>query len=104
MESRPEIKIKELEQMGQQFNVDVKVRKVSAQYFAPVRIGWRPSSYRKIIIQVVGERLEDVRACVGRIFLLYGKPDEVPSAFFGGKRTGRTLIEELLIELRGGKR
>ena len=104
MDTRPEVKADELERVCQQFNSNVSVRKVSAQYFAPMQIGWRPPSYSKIVVQVVGQHVEDIRACICRIFLLYGKPDEVPSAFFGGKRVGRTIIEELTRELRGGKR
>lgn len=104
MDSRPEVKIEELDRISREFDVDVKVRKVSASYFAPMRIGWRLPRYGKVVIQVVGERVEDVKVCVGRIFLLYGRPDEVPSAFFGEKRVGRTIIEELLRELGGGKR
>ena len=103
MDSRPEINIEELERIGRKFNVEVKASRTSASYFAPMRFGLQLPRYGKIIIQVVGQSVEDVKACVGRIFLLYGRPDDVPSAFFGEKRAGRMIIEELLREFRGGK-
>jgi len=45
-----------------------------------------------------------VKICVGRIFLLYGRPDEVPSALFGEKRSGKKIIDDLLKEFREGKK
>lgn len=104
MDSRPEIRVEELERIAREFNVRVEVKKVSAVYFAPARIGWRAPNYGKVVVQVVGERVDDVKACVGRVFLLYGRPDEVPSAFFGRKRAGRMVIEDLLREFEGRKR
>ncbi len=104
MDSRPEVKKEELDRICLEFNVDIKVKKVSASYFSLTRIGFRLPKYDKVIIQVIGEIVEDVEACVCRIFLRYGKPDEVPSHLFGGKRVGRVIIEELLRELWGGKR
>lgn len=104
MDSRPDIRIEELERIAREFNVKVEVKKAEATYFSPWRISWRLPSYGKIVVQVAGERMDAVKACVGRIFLLYGRPDEVPSALFGGKRAGRKIIDDLLREFNEGKR
>ena len=104
MVSRPEIRVDELERIAREFNVKVSAAKVSATYFSLVRIGWRVPRYDRIVVQVVGERVDDVKKCIGRIFLLYGRPDEVPCALFGEKRAGRMIIDELLREFREGKR
>lgn len=103
MEPRPEIKAWELERLAREFSVKVEAEKVSASYFSSVRIGWRLPVYAKVVVRVVGGHAEEVKACVGRIFLLYGRPDEVPYAFSGGKRDGRRIIEDLLREFREGK-
>lgn len=104
MNSRSEVKTEELEKIGREFNVDIKVMRTSSSYFASMKIGWHLPRYNKVIIQVVGECKEDVKSCVGRILLRYGRPDEIPSVLFGGKREGRMIIEELLKEVWGGKR
>ena len=99
MEPRPEIKAEDLEKIAQEFNVNVSVKKVSTAYITPMI--WRNSSYCKIVIQVIGKNSEDVKVCVGRIFLRYGKPDEIPTALFGEKKEGKRIIEDLLKEYEG---
>ena len=104
MESRPEIRVEELEKIAREFGVGVEVKKASASYFASWRIGWSFPSYGKIIVRVVGERVDTVRICVGRIFLLYGRPDEIPPALYGEKRIGKKIIDDLLREFSVKKR
>jgi DNA-directed RNA polymerase subunit M/transcription elongation factor TFIIS len=96
MKPRPEIKTEELEKIAREFNVKVEAKKTAASYFAPGRIGYRLPRYRKVEIQVSGEQPDDIKTCVSRIFLLYGRPDEVPSALSGGKKAGKKIIDELL--------
>jgi len=98
METRPEIKTEELEKIAREFNVKVEAKKVTATYSTPGRIGYRLPSYRRVDIQVSGERPDAVKTCVGRIFLLYGRPDEAPAALSGGKKAGKKIIDELLRE------
>ena len=102
MEPRPEIKAEDLEKIAQEFNVNVSVKRGSTAYITPMN--WRSSSYGKIVIQVTGKNSENVKVCVGRIFLRYGKPDEIPTALFGEKKEGKRIIEDLLKEYEGGKR
>ena len=102
MEPRPEIKTEELEKIAQEFNVNISVQRGSTLYFTPM--SWRAPSYGRIIIQVTGKNSEDVKLCVGRIFLRYGKPDVIPTALFGEKKEGRRIIEDLLKEYEGGRR
>ena len=104
MEPRPKIKTEELEKIAREFNVKVEANKVDSTYFTLGRISWRPPSYNMVIIQVSGELPDDVKTCVGRIFLTYGRPDEVPSAPFGSKKAGKKIIEELLKEFNEGRR
>jgi len=104
MKPRPEIKTEELEKIAREFKVKVEVKKVTATYSTPGRIGYRLPSYRRVDIQVSGERPDDVKTCVGRIFLLYGRPDEVPAALLGGKKAGKKIIDELLREFSESKR
>lgn len=96
MKPRPEIKIEELEKIAREFNVKVEAKKTAASYFTPGRIGYRLPSYHRVEIQVSGERPDAVKICVSRIFQLYGRPDEVPAAFLGGKKAGKKIIDELL--------
>lgn len=103
MKRRPQIITGELENIAREFNVKVDVKKAAAQYFAPGRIGWRLPKYSRVGIQVSGERSDDVKSCIGKIFLLYGRPDEVPRAMFGSKRDGKKIIDELLRESNLGK-
>jgi len=98
MKPRPEIKTEELEKISREFNVKVEAKKVTATYSAPGRIGYGLPRYRRVDIQVSGERPDNVKACVGRIFLLYGRPDEVPAALLGGKKAGKKIVDELLRE------
>ena len=65
------------------------------------RIGWSHSSYRRVDIQVSGERPYGVKTCISRIFLLYGRPDEVPAAHLGSKKAGKKIVDELLKESSG---
>lgn len=102
MEPHPEIKREDLEKIAQEFNVNVTVNRGSTAYITPG--SWRPSAYGKIVIQVIGKNSEDVKVCVGRIFLRYGKPDEIPTALFGEKKEGKRIIEDLLKEYTGRKR
>lgn len=102
MVSRPEIRTEDLERIAQEFNVNISVKSGSTAYFTPM--SWHPSSYGKIVIQVSGKNSEDVKVCVGKIFLRYGKPDEIPTALFGEKKKGKKIIEDLLKEYEGGKR
>ena len=104
MKPSPEIKTEELEKIAREFNVKVEAKKVIAAYSTPGRIGYRLPRYRRVDIQVSGERPDDVKTCVGRIFLLYGRPDEVPAALSGGKKAGKKIIEELLREFSREKR
>lgn len=104
METRPEIKTEELEKIAREFNIKVEAKKVTAAYSTPGRIGYRLPNYSRVDIQVSGERPDAVKTCVGRIFLLYGRPDEVPAALLGGKKAGRKIIDELLREFNEGKR
>jgi hypothetical protein len=104
MKSRPEIKIEELEKIARELNVKVEAKKVTTAYSGPGRIGYRLPSYRRVDIQISGERADDVKTCVGRIFLLYGRPDEVPVALLGSKKAGKKIIDELLREFSEGKR
>jgi len=95
MMPRPEIKSDELERIARGFNVKVDARKRVASY-AGFMGGMRLPSYRRVDILVSGERARDVKGCVGEIFKLYGKPDEVPRALFGSKRTGKKIVDEVL--------
>jgi len=104
MKPRPEIKTEDLEKIAKEFNVKISVKRGSAAYFTSMRIGYRKTFYGKIVIQVTGKHLEDVNKCVGRIFLRYGKPDEIPPAFFGEKKKGKRIIEDLLKEYEERKR
>ena len=104
MKSRPEIKTEELGKISREFNVKIEAKKVIATYFAPGRIGYRLPRYRRVDIQVSGEQPDDVKTCVGRIFLLYGRPDEVPAALSGGKKAGKRIIDELLREFIEGEK
>lgn len=104
MESRPTIDLDELKSICTQFNVSVEATRTSGAYSQPMRIGWRLPQYRLVIVRVIGKSTDEVKTCVARILLRYGAPDNVPSAFFGGKRVGRIIVEQLIKELRGGKR
>lgn len=104
MEVRPAIRCGELEELARAFNVSISINKASSTFFSLGVFGRNLPRYDKVIVRVVGGQSKDVRTCVGRIFLLYGRPDEVPSAFFGGKKVGKRLIDELLREFEEGKR
>ena len=104
LDSRPEIDSNELRRIGETFNVKVEVRKASLGYLTLMKIGWRFPRYNKIIIRVIGDLKEDVRACLEKILLLYGRPDEVPLTFFSERRAGRIIIQDLLKEFKGGKK
>ena len=95
MMPRPEIKSDELERIARGFNVKVEANKVVSSYAGFTR-GMRLPSYRRVDILVSGERSRDVKDCVGEIFKLYGKPDEVPRALFGSKRAGKKIVDEVL--------
>jgi hypothetical protein len=107
MKPRPEIKTEELEKIAQEFNVKFDAKKVAAYYFR-LRVIFSPyklrGSHSRVEIQVSGERPDDVKTCVGRIFLLYGRPDKVPAALSGSKKAGKKIIDELLREFNEGKR
>jgi len=98
MEPSLEIKTEELDKIARQFNVKVEAKKVIASYFTLGRIGWSRPSYRRVDIQVSGERPDDVKTCISSIFLLYGRPDEVPAALLGSKKAGKKIIDKLLRE------
>ncbi|MFH0749158.1 MAG: hypothetical protein V1915_04500 [Candidatus Bathyarchaeota archaeon] len=104
MESRPEINLDELKNIGQEFNVKIEIKKDSPSYFTLTRIGWQSPHYSRFVIQVIGEYDKDVKVCVGKIFLRYGKPDTVPMAFFGERRAGRIIIEDLVSEIKRRKK
>ena len=104
MKPRPEIKTEELEKIAQESNVKVEAKKATASYFTPGRIGMRIPSYNRVEIQVSGEQPDAIKSCVGRIFMLYGQPDGVPTALSGGKKAGKKIIDELLRESNEGKR
>jgi hypothetical protein len=95
MKPRPEIKTDELERIARRFNVKVEAKKVVASYLGFMR-GMRLPSYRRVDILVSGEQAAGVKGCVGEIFKLYGKPDEVPGALFGSKKTGKKIVDEVL--------
>jgi hypothetical protein len=95
MMPRPEIKNDELERIARRFNVKVEAKKRVASYVGFVR-GMRLPSYHRVDILVSGERTSDVKGCVGEIFKLYGKPDEVPRALFGSKKAGKKIVDEAL--------
>jgi DNA-directed RNA polymerase subunit M/transcription elongation factor TFIIS len=96
MKPRPEIKTEELEKIAREFKVKVEAKKVVARYYTPGRIGGRLPSYNRVEIQVSGEQRDPLKTCVGRIFQLYGRPDEVPAAHSDAKKAGRKIIDELL--------
>jgi hypothetical protein len=98
MVSHPEVRAEELAKIARQFNVRIEARSVLASYFSLGRIGWRSPNYRRVEILVYGARYEDVKACIGRILLRYGRPDEIPRKIFGTKRLGKRIIDELLSE------
>jgi hypothetical protein len=98
MEPSPEIKNDELERIARRFNVKVEAKKVVASYLRYMR-GMRLPSYRRVDILVSGEQTDGVKGCVGEIFKLYGKPDEVPGALFGSKKAGKKIIDEVLRDL-----
>lgn len=95
MKPRPEIKNDELERIARRFNVKVEAKKVVASYSGFTR-GMRLPSYRRVDILVSGEQTNGVKGCIGEIFRLYGKPDEVPRALFGSKKAGKKIIDEVL--------
>ena len=104
MEARPAIRRRELVELARAFNVSISINKASSTFFSLGWFGRNLPRYDKVVVRVVGDQSTDVRTCVGRIFLLSGRPDEVPSAFFGGKKAGKRLIDELLHEFEEGKR
>jgi hypothetical protein len=104
MKPRPEIKTEELEKIAREFNVKVEAKKATASYFTPSRIGMRIPSYNRIEIQVSGEQTDAIKYCVGKIFMLYGRPDGVSTALSGGKKAGKKIVDELLREFNKEKR
>jgi hypothetical protein len=64
----------------------------------------RVPRYSRVEIQVSGEQTDAIKSCVGRIFMLYGRPDGAPTALSGGKKAGKKIIDELLREFSEGKR
>jgi len=97
MKPRPEIKNDELERIARRFNVKVEAKKVVASYLG-FTYSMRLPSYHRVDILVSGEQTREVKSCVGEIFKLYGKPDEVPRAMFGSKKAGKKIIDEALID------
>ena len=104
MEIRPQIQAEELMAIAQQFDVHVKVEKIRASYFPLMRFSSRAVSYGKFIIRVSGTNVDAIKTCVGKIFIRYGRPDEVPMAFFGSKGAGKVIINTLLKDFKRGKR
>jgi len=104
MKPRPEIRTEELDKIAREFNVKVEAKKAAASYFAPSRIGMRVPRYSRVEIQVSGEQSDAIKSCVSRIFMIYGRPDGVPTALSGGKKAGKKIIDELLKEFNEGKR
>jgi len=96
MESRPEITMGALDTIAKEFNVTIHMERDRISYFHPLRLSWRLPRYSRIVIQVRGKRVDDVRSGVGQIFLQYGQPDEVPAARFGEKKEGQQIIDKLL--------
>ena len=92
---RPEIKNDELQSIARRFNVKVEAKRVGATYLHFMG-GMQLPGYRRVDIMVSGDRTSDVKGCVGEIFRLYGKPDEVPRALFGNKKAGKKIIDEVL--------
>lgn len=88
----------ELNQFGDEFGVKVNAVQGSAGFFN--LMFWRMPRYERVMIQVIGEQIDDVRRCVGRIFLAYGLPDEVPFILFGEKRVGMFIVEDLIKEFK----
>lgn len=104
MDSRPEIRMENLKEIANQFGVDIKVEKISASFFHVMRFGSSIPHYGKVIVRVTGRNVDNIKTCIGRIFIRYGRPDEVPTAFFGSKRLGKAIIDDLINEYLGGKR
>jgi hypothetical protein len=96
MMPRPEIKNDELERIARGFNVKVEAKKVVAYSRVGFPRGMQLPSYHRVDILVSGEQSRDVKGCVGEIFKLYGKPDEVPRALFGSKKAGKRIVDEAL--------
>ena len=104
MEARPAIRRGELEGLVHPFDVTVSIQRTSSSFFSLGRFSRTLPRYDKVVVRVVGTEVKDVRTCVGRIFLRYGRPDEVPPAWFGGKKAGKRVIDGLLHEFEEGKR
>jgi hypothetical protein len=96
MKPSPEIKNDELERIARRFNVTVEAKKSGATFVGFGYRGMRLPKYHRVDILVSGQQSLDVKGCVGEIFKLYGKPDEVPRALFGSKRVGKKIVDEAL--------
>lgn len=99
MVTHREVVGEELREIAERHGVAVSSERVSVHFWS----GWfgypRLSRYGKVVVRVVGDDERRVEACLREIFEQYGKPDEVPSAFFGSKRRGRKIIESVLREM-----
>ena len=96
MKPSPEIKNDELERIARRFNVTVEAKKSASTFVGFGYRGMRLPKYHRVDILVSGQQSLDVKGCVGEIFKLYGKPDEVPRALFGSKRVGKKIVDEAL--------
>jgi hypothetical protein len=96
MKPGPEIKNDELERIARRFNVKVEAKKVAKTFVGFGYRGMRLPHYHRVDIFVSGEQSLDVKGCVGEIFKLYGKPDEVSGALFGSKKAGKKIVDEAL--------
>jgi len=94
---RPEVREEDLERIVKKHGVTIDSRSVSATFWGLSRIGWpRLPRYSKVIIQVIGYEEDSIKNCLREVFSLYGRPDEVPAAPLGEKKTGKRIIESIL--------
>jgi len=99
MVPRPEVEASDIEKIARRYAVKVDVHQASTFFF----MSWTGilGRYRKKVVKVMGDNVNDVRSCVRDIILMYGRPDEVPFALSSGKRAGKAIVDSLLREYPG---
>ncbi|MDQ1278961.1 MAG: hypothetical protein QG670_221 [Thermoproteota archaeon] len=97
MDSHPDVEIEELERIARKYEETLIARNVSATFWRLSRIG-SISKYSKVIVEVMGYNEESISCCITEIFKEYGKPDEIPTPFFGEKRRKKRVFDDVLRE------
>jgi hypothetical protein len=98
MVPRPEVNASDVEKIARRYAVKVEVRPSSSLFFT---MGRAPGRYRKMVLKVEGDGINEIRGFIREIILTYGRPDEVPLAFSTSRRAGKAIVESLLREYPG---